>query len=66
MCQRKTHELFEITIYDGPHTSVYPRLSHDHPQLNPNLLAHEIESQVKVEPSITDTALNAKVREFFL
>ncbi|XVE72388.1 hypothetical protein DITRI_Ditri11bG0035400 [Diplodiscus trichospermus] len=30
-CQCKSHELFEVTQYDGPHTCVYPRLSHDHP-----------------------------------
>ena len=64
-CQRKTHELFKITQYDGPHKCVYPRLSRDHPQLNSNLLAQEIESQVKAEPSITVAALNAKVIDKF-
>ncbi|XP_022734079.1 uncharacterized protein LOC111287669 [Durio zibethinus] len=63
--QCKSHELFEITQYDAPHIYVYPRLSHDHPQLDSNLLAHEIESQVKVEPSITIVALNAKVKDKF-
>ena len=40
-------------------------MSRDHPQLNSNLLAREIESQVKVEPSITTVALNAKIRDKF-
>ncbi|CAH9131011.1 unnamed protein product [Cuscuta epithymum] len=56
-CKRKSHQRFEITKYDGPHQCVYQSLSRDHPMLDSNLLAREIENQVKVEPSITVAAL---------
>ena len=40
-------------------------MSRDHPQLISNLLAHEIESQVKVEPLITVAVLNVKLKNNF-
>ena len=46
-CQRKTHCMFEITTYIGPHTCVYPKLSQDHSQLDSTLIAREIQSIVK-------------------
>ncbi|CAH9129658.1 unnamed protein product [Cuscuta epithymum] len=64
-CKRKSHQLFEITKYDGPHQCVYQSLSRDHPMLDSNLLAREIENQVKVEPSITVAALIETSKEKF-
>ena len=46
-CRHKSHELFEITKYVGPHTSVYPILSHDHSQLGSKLIAREIKMYFK-------------------
>ncbi|CAH9097342.1 unnamed protein product [Cuscuta epithymum] len=64
-CKRKSHQLFEITKYDGPHRCLYQSLSRDHPMLDSNLLAREIENQVKVEPSITVAALIETSKEKF-
>ena len=45
-CHRKSHGMFEITKYAGPHTCVYPKLSQDHSQLDSTLIAREIQNLV--------------------
>ena len=43
--------MFEIKKYIGPHTCVYPKLSQDHSQLDSTLIAREIQSIVKRDPT---------------
>lgn len=51
ICSKK-HGRFEITKYDGPHSCVYARLSQDHSQLDSNLIASEVRSVIKENPSV--------------
>ena len=48
-CRYKSHRMFEITKYAGPHTCVYPKLSQDHSQLGSALIARKIQNVVQRE-----------------
>ena len=64
-CRRKTHRMFEITKYIGPHTCVYPKLSQDHSQLDSTLIAREIQSIVKRDPTTSIATLHQIVKDKF-
>ena len=64
-CRRKTHGMFEITKYIGPHTCVYPKLSQDHSQLDSTLIAREIQSVVKRDPTTSIVTLHQIVKDKF-
>ena len=64
-CRRKTHCMFEITKYIGPHTCVYPKLSQDHSQLDSTLIAREKQSIVKRYPTTSIATLHQIVKDKF-
>ena len=57
--------MFEITKYIGPHTCVYPKLSQDQSHLDSTLIAREIESIVKRDPTISIAILHQIVKDKF-
>ena len=57
--------MFEITKYIGPHTCVYPKLSQDQSQLDLTLIAREIESIVKRDPTTSIATLHQIVKDKF-
>ena len=64
-CRRKTHCMFEITKYISPHTCVYPKLSQDHSQLDLTLIARQIQSIVKRDPTTSIATLHQIVKDKF-
>ena len=64
-CCNKTHSLFKITKYIGPHTYVYPKLSQDHSQLDSTLIAREVQNVVQRDHSISIVALHQMVKDKF-
>ena len=55
----------EITKYIGPHTCVYPKLSQGHSQLDSTLIAREIQSIVKRDPTTSIATLRQIVKDKF-
>ncbi|KAJ9672503.1 hypothetical protein PVL29_025922 [Vitis rotundifolia] len=64
-CRRKSHGMFEITKYAGPHTCVYPKLSQDHSQLDSTLIAREIQNVVQRDHTTSIATLHQIVRDKF-
>ena len=64
-CHRKTHCMFEITKYIGHHTCAYPKLSQDHSQLDSTLIAREIQSIVKRDPTTSIATLHQILKDKF-
>ena len=64
-CCRKTHGMFEIPKYIDPHTCVYPKLSRDHSRLDSTLIAREIQSVVKRDPTTSIATLHQIVKDKF-
>ena len=64
-CRRKTHCMFEITKYIGSDSCVYPKLSQDHSQLDATLIAREIQSIVKRDPTTSIATLHQIVKDKF-
>ena len=64
-CCCKTHCMFEIKKYIGPHSCVYPKLSQDHSQLDSTLIVREIQSTVKRDPTISIATLHQIVKGKF-
>ena len=60
-CKRNTHGLFEITQYNSPHSCLHSELSQDHPHIDASFIANEAQHLVKEQPSITVSALKAKI-----
>ena len=54
----KSHGLFEITKYIGPHTCVYPKLSQDHSQLDSTFIAQEVQNVVQSNHTISIATLH--------
>ena len=64
-CRRKSHGMFEITKYAGPHTCVYPKLSQDHSQLDSTLIAREIQNVVQRDHTTSIATLHQIVKDKF-
>ncbi|XP_034679684.1 uncharacterized protein LOC117909731 [Vitis riparia] len=64
-CRRKSHGMFEITKYAGPHTCVYPKLSQDHSQLDSTLISREIQNVVQRDHTTSIAALHQIVKDKF-
>ena len=64
-CRHKSHGLFEITKYVGPHTRVYPKLSQDHSQLDSTLIAREIQNVIQSDHTTSIAALHQIVKDKF-
>eukprot|EP00261_Vitis_vinifera_P040633 XP_019081876.1 PREDICTED: uncharacterized protein LOC109124285 [Vitis vinifera] len=64
-CHRKSHGMFEITKYAGPHTCVYPKLSQDHSQLDSTLIVREIQNVVQRDHTTAIATLHQIVKDKF-
>ncbi|RVW63217.1 hypothetical protein CK203_058954 [Vitis vinifera] len=64
-CHHKSHGLFEITKYIGPHTCVYPKLLQDHSQLDSTFIAREVQNVVQSDHIISTAALHHIVKDKF-
>ncbi|RVW94914.1 hypothetical protein CK203_034566 [Vitis vinifera] len=64
-CRRKSHGMFEIIKYVGPHTCVYPKLSQDHSQLDSTLIAREIQNVVQRDHTTSIATLHQIVKDKF-
>ncbi|KAK9157320.1 hypothetical protein Scep_003894 [Stephania cephalantha] len=56
--RRKSHGMFEISTYAGPHTCIYAKLSKDHAHLDSTVICREVENVVRRDPSTSAKVLH--------
>ncbi|KAK9083685.1 hypothetical protein Scep_030156 [Stephania cephalantha] len=63
--RRKSHGMFEISKYAGPHTCIYAKLSKDHAHLDSTVICREVENVVRRDSSISVPVLHQIITDKF-